>query len=206
MKRYKVILADPAWDYSFGSGSKKGNGIYGVTGHHYSTLSDSQIAAMPVYDLAADNCALFLWSTWPKLPVALEVGKAWGFEYKTLAFDWLKRTSTGSTWHWGTGFWTRANSEPCLLFTRGKVKRKPKSQGKIHQLIVHAGQLELFPPLVTRYEKHSAKPFEQYTRIEALLDGPYLELFARIAYPGWDCWGDQAPNGIEWNPYEVTSQ
>ena len=197
--RYSVILADPPWSYSFGSGTEKGkNGVFGIAEHHYGTMTDDALCSLPVGDLAAPDCALFMWATWPKLPVALRVGAAWGFEYKTLAFDWLKRTSTGNEWHWGTGFWTRANSEPCLLFVRGHLNRK--NQGKIHQLIVDIGQQALFPTLVTRYAAHSAKPHEQYSRIEALLDGPYLELFARNSAPGWDAWGNEAPNCIDWRP------
>ena len=134
-----------------------------------------------------------MWACWPTLPDALKVGSAWGFEYKTLGFDWLKRSPNGGAWHTGMGYWTRANSEPCLLFTKGSPCRKSKS---VKQLIADVGQLELCPPIIAPVGEHSAKPLEAYRRIMALVNGPYLELFARIAYPGWDTWGFEAPNPV----------
>ncbi len=193
--KYCVIYADPPWSFRVWS---KDTGQGRSAEAHYSTMSTDAICALPVADLAADNCALLMWATWPTLPDAMRVGAAWGFEYKTLAFDWLKLTATGQHWHIGMGYYSRANSEPCLLFTKGTPKRKSKG---VRQLIVDDAEQRptLFElPLVAPVSVHSAKPLEAYRRIEALLDGPYLELFARIAYPGWDAWGNQAPNCIDW--------
>jgi site-specific DNA-methyltransferase (adenine-specific) len=186
MGKFKVVLADPPWHFE--SWSEKGSKRHGIATAHYNTLNTDALCTLPVSDICADDCALFMWATWPNLPDALRVGAAWGFEYKTLGFDWLKRTAGGKGWHMGLGYWTRANSEPCLLFTRGAPKRR--SQG-VRQLIADVGQLELFPPIVEPVGVHSAKPFEAYTRIEALLDGPYIELFARIEYPGWTALGNE---------------
>lgn len=198
--KYRVIYADPPWEFRVWStdwNRKDATGGSRAAATHYTTTPTANMLSWPISELANDDCALFMWATWPTLPDALRLGEAWGFEYKTLGFDWLKRTPSGSGWHMGMGYWTRANSEPCLLFTRGAPKRR--SAG-VRQLIVDTGQLELFSPMVEPVGEHSAKPFDAYTRIEALLEGPYLELFARIQYPGWDTWGNEAPNSIPWQP------
>lgn len=44
----------------------------------------------------------------------------------------------------------------------------------------------------SRKREHSRKPDEQYPLIEACSPGPYLELFARYAQPGWSAWGNEA--------------
>jgi len=194
-KLYGVLYADPPWQFRVWGTSDK---AHGSAETHYRTMSPQEIAALPVADLAAPDCALFMWATWPNLPDALEVARSWGFAYKTLGFIWVKRTPNGNGWHTGLGYWTRANSEPCLLFTRGTPKRKSRG---VSQVIASVGQLELFPPLIAPVGAHSAKPHEAYTRIESLLDGPYLELFARTSISGWDAWGNEAPKSIEW---EVT--
>jgi len=187
---YGVIYADPPWDYT----TKVGNG---VAAHHYGTVDHRELAQLPVLDLAAPDCVVFMWATWPKLMEALWLGNAWGFEYKTAAWVWVKQSSSGRSWHFGNGYWSRSNAEVCLLFTRGTPHRK--SAG-IRQLIIEAGQQTLFPALVAPFTVHSAKPYEAYSRIEALVPGPYLELFARVSAPGWDAWGNQAPNCIDWRP------
>ena len=86
---------------------------------------------------------MFLWTTFPKLYEAFDVINAWGFEYKTVAFVWIKRTRTGNDWFTGLGYWTRSNAELCLLATRGKPKRFSRA---VHQLII------------TPIEEHSKKP------------------------------------------------
>ena len=141
------------------------------------TLAD--IKALPVSQWAADDCVLLLWTTDPLLEKAFEVIRAWGFTYKTVGFYWakLKRPEplyNDGNFFTGLGFWTRANPEPCLLATRGKPRRL---SANVRKLIVSARR------------EHSRKPDEAYPRIEALCDGPYLEMFARSSRPGWDCWG-----------------
>ena len=185
MGLYRTGLVDPPWSFEVWS---RDTGQGRSAEAHYSTMTIDDLCALPVGDLFLPDSALFMWATWPTLPEALRLGAAWGFEYKTLGFDWLKRTSTGNEWHIGMGYWTRANSEPCLLFTKGSPKRKSKG---VRQLIVDVGQQSLFPPLIAPVSSHSAKPYEQYSRIEALLDGPYIELFARVQYPGWTALGNE---------------
>jgi N6-adenosine-specific RNA methylase IME4 len=178
---YRVIYADPPW--SFRTYSAKGKGRSADA--HYDTLDLGGIKALPVADWAAPDCVLLLWATDPLLPEALEVIRAWGFTYKTVGFYWAKLNprATGALlfderdFFTGMGFWTRANPEPCLLATRGKPKR------------AHAGVKKL---VVSPRREHSRKPDEVRERIEQLVEGPYLEMFAREARPGWDAWGNQS--------------
>lgn len=173
---YKTILADPPWTYT---NHRQPDAGHGTASAHYPVLSRVQLAALaPQIDALCDpsGTALFLWATMPLLPEALALMAQWGFRYKTAAFTWAKTTKKG-TYHFGLGHWTRANAELCLLGTRGTVKRRVAD---VPQLIVAPRR------------RHSQKPDEQYERIERLVDGPYLELFARgPGRPGWDGWGDQ---------------
>ena len=125
-KKYGIIYADPPWRYDM----KRG---HGVAENHYPTMSIEEICALPVADLAAKDSALFLWGTFPQLKEAFRVIDAWGFQYKTLAFLWLKQNRKADTWFYGMGFWTRSNAEVCLLATRGHPKRQ--SAG-IHQFVI----------------------------------------------------------------------
>lgn len=179
-RRYQVIYADPPWMYR----DQARAGQRGA-GFKYPLLSDQAIADLPVARIAADDAALFLWVTWPKLPEALPVIAAWGFDYRTVAFVWVKRTRASNALLWGMGNWTRANTEPCLLATRGRPVRVSAS---VHQVVE------------AQIGRHSEKPDEVRQRIVALLgDIPRIELFSRIAVPGWDVWGNQIgdPQGDE---------
>lgn len=141
-----------------------------------------ELAALPVSDLADTDCALFLWATFPQLPEALHLIRAWGFSYKTVAFVWLKTNRKARTWFYGLGFWTRSNAEICLLATKGHPKRQAAN---IHQLIV------------CPVERHSKKPDEARDRIVALMgDLPRIELFARQETPGWEVWGNEVNSDI----------
>lgn len=172
-RKYAAIYADPPWTYEVWSGAGKDR----AAENHYPTMDLESIKALPVGDTAADDCALFLWAVMPQLPDALEVIKAWGFEFKTCAFVWVKTTLDGSRPATGMGYWTRANAELCLLATRGTP---PRLNADVHQ-VVQSPRAE-----------HSKKPDEVAARIERLVPGPYIELFARGARPGWDVWGNQA--------------
>ena len=175
-QHYGVILADPPW--TFATYSRKGKGRSAEA--HYDCMSLADIKSLPVGDWAAPDCALFLWITDPSLPQALEVIEAWGFVYKTVAFTWAKTTKDGAGFPIGCGYWTRANPEQCLLATRGRPQRLSRS---VPQLIVAPRR------------EHSRKPDEVYERIEALVPGPYLELFARAPREGWHSWGDEVATG-----------
>jgi N6-adenosine-specific RNA methylase IME4 len=176
-KKFKVIYADPPWEFKVYSGKGKQRSA----DRHYNTQSLDDIKALPIANLAADDCALFLWCVWPELPGALEVIKAWGFEYKTLGFNWVKQTKNSDSLHWGMGYWTRANTEGCLLATRGAPKRQAMD---VHQVIM------------SPVGEHSRKPEGTSARIERLLPGPYLELFARRPMAGWTVWGNEITRGL----------
>lgn len=173
-KKYQVIYADPPWSYR----DKASAGRRGA-GYKYPTQTQSWIEQLPVKSIADKNCALFLWVTMPKLNECWDVISQWGFEYKTVAFTWVKKNRKSDSWFWGMGNWTRANAELCLLATKGKPKR------------VNAG---VHSVIASPVRKHSQKPEEARTRIVQLVgDLPRIELFAREAAPGWDVWGDEIP-------------
>lgn len=169
----KVIYADPPWNWK--ARSAKGEGRSAK--NHYDTMTLEQIKNMrPFIDAyRAEDCVLLLWATDPMLEEALDVMLAWGFIYKTVGFTWVKTNRDGSPFT-GMGYWTRANPEMCLLGTRGRPQRLAKD---VPQLIM------------APRGAHSAKPPEVRKRIERLLPGPYLELFARETADGWYSWGNE---------------
>lgn len=174
-QRFGAIVADPPWRFLTWSARGRGRSPDGPLGH-YDTMSLDDIKRLPVADIAAPDCALFLWAIDPMLPQALEVGAAWGFKFKTVGFYWVKSTIYEMKFPIGTGYWTRANPEQCLLFTRGKPQRQDKAVGRL---------------IVAPRGRHSEKPLEAMNRIERLVPGPYLELFARRRRKGWTSWGDE---------------
>ena len=174
--RYGAIYADPPW--SFRNWSAKGTGRNAIS--HYDCLDFSALAALPVSDLPADDCALFLWATDPLLPRAFDLIRAWGFEYKTVAFYLVKlnvKAKHEADFFTGLGYWTRANPEQCLLATRGHPARLAKDVKRL---------------VIEKRREHSRKPDCVRDRIERLVTGPYLELFGRETKKGWDCWGNEA--------------
>src|SRR5262245_25729120 len=124
-QHFGAILADPPWSFTLWNGRDKRVASRGsVT--PYDTMDMDQIAALPVTDVVAENCVLFLWCSWPSMPEALDIIKAWDFKYKTCGFLWAKAHANQLEMfrddidaYMGLGYWTRANSEPCLLATRG---------------------------------------------------------------------------------------
>lgn len=175
-KKYAIIYADPPWGY-------QNRGTRAAANKHYDVMSIEDLKMLPVGRgggaLAADDCALFMWATFPMLREAIQLIEAWGFEYKTIAFNWIKQNKRGSGLFWGLGNWTRSNSEICLLAIKGKPKRLSAA---VHSVIMSPVQ------------RHSQKPEEARERIVQLMgDLPRIELFARSAAPGWDVWGNEAP-------------
>lgn len=176
-KRYNVLYVDPPWHYR----DKCLSGERGVE-FQYSTMTPRQIRSLPVEQICEDDCALFLWATMPQLDVAMSVLKAWGFEFKTVAFTWVKRTTHWKL-AWGMGSWTRANPEIVLLGVKGKPKRVSKG---VHSIVE------------ARVREHSRKPDQVRERIVELMgDVPRVELFAREKDSGWDSWGDEVENDFE---------
>ena len=171
-KKYSIIYADPAW--SFKNYSKKGEGRN--PNQHYKTMSIDDISNLPVSKIADENCILFLWVVNHSLPLAFKVIESWGFEYKTMGFVWVKKNLKSDGFFTGLGYWTRGNPEMCLLATRGRPKRINKD---VAQLVV------------SERRRHSEKPL-LHKDIERLVDGPYLEMFARKKhFENWDYWGNE---------------
>jgi len=175
-KEYNIIYADPPWRYS-------DKGCNGNAAAHYFTMRLSDLCRLPVNGnggggIAAKDCVLLMWATYPMMREALFLIDAWGFTYKSIAFQWVKQNRSGNGYFFGLGRWTRGNTEPCLLAVKGKPKRVNNA----------VSQLILSP-----IREHSRKPDEVRDRIVELLgDRPRIELFARDPAPGWDCWGLEA--------------
>lgn len=171
--KFSAICADPPWSFKVYSGKGKSRSAES----HYDTMTQEDIEALGehVKGLSDKNCALFLWAVMPQLPEAFRVIEAWGFAYKTCAFNWVKRNRSGSGFFMGMGYWTRSNAELCLLATKGSPQR----------LAMNVEQL-----IVSPVGEHSSKPEEAKDRIERLVNGPYLELFARRKRHGWTVWGN----------------
>lgn len=169
--QYGVIYADPPW--RFATWSDKGKGRSADL--HYPTMRLTEICALPVEQITKDDCVLLLWATMPMLREALQVISAWGFEYKTCGFTWMKTNRKSPSLFTGMGYWTRSNAEICLLATRGKPKRLAA---------------DVPSAILSPVREHSRKPDEIRDRIRRLVDGPYLEMFARERHEGWDAWGN----------------
>lgn len=193
---FRVILADPPW--SFDNFSAKGE-IKNAKAH-YDCMNMFEMVQMPVEILAAKDCALFIWCTWPLMPDWLTLIHGWDFKYAGLAWEWRKFNPETGKYAFGPGYGTRKNLEPCLLATRGNPKLKsglpedlfglgsvPEGVRSVRDWMEWWPEDEIRAPR----REHSRKPDEQYSRIETLFDGPYLELFARQRRGGWSSWGNQ---------------
>ena len=168
-KKYQVIYADPPWSYLDGAPTR-----WAAASRYYPTMTLDAIKALPVERISDQDCYLFLWVTFPLLPQALEVFQAWGFQYKTVGFVWVKTTKHGRLF-WGLGNRTRSNSELCLMGIRG---RPPRVSRSVHSVVM------------SPVREHSRKPDEVRQRIVQLAgDVPRIELFAREKPSGWDVWG-----------------
>jgi N6-adenosine-specific RNA methylase IME4 len=177
-KRFSVIYADPPWPFETWTPAGK---IHTAADNHYGTAALDQIAKLPVASLAADDCALLLWCTWPHAAVGthVEIVRALGFKPSTIAFVWVKQNPSGKGLHSGNGYWTQANTEICFIATKGSPLRLATD---VHQIVM------------APVGRHSAKPEEIRRRIERLFSGPYLELYGRKRdVPGWTVWGNEIP-------------
>lgn len=192
---FACLYADPPWAFRTFSGEN-------MTPHrcaedHYRTMELAEMAALPIGDIAAKDCALFMWVVGSHLEESIQLARAWGFTFKTDAFYWIKQRLIGGDQidmftgdipepRMGFGYWTRKQVEPCWLFTRGSPKRLSKG---VRQAIVEE---PVVPQLIIEPRReHSRKPDVARERIEALVAGPYLELFARTSRSGWSSWGNE---------------
>ena len=173
MSPYSIIYADPAWRM------KEPAEEYGTP---YGTMSDEEIISLPVEPIANKNCALLMWVISSKIDVAVRACKAWGFEYKTIAFTWIKTSRKTGMPNCRLASYTLSATEVCILGMRGRV---PKQSYKVKQVIM------------SPRERHSKKPDEIRNRIVELFgDLPRIELFAREQISGWDVWGNEVKSSI----------
>jgi N6-adenosine-specific RNA methylase IME4 len=221
--KYNIIYADPPWPYKVYS---RDTGSGRSAESHYNTMSIEDIKSLPVGSIAADNAVLFLWVTNPTLEYAFEVIRAWGFTYKTVAFNWLKINKKADSWFWGMGFWSRANGEELWIALKENspkpyicdvdmnalmpmnndddevlTTQKLLIASKGHPKRLHAGihQIVDSPVIIDRIGEHSAKPPIFRDLIIKLMGPlPRVELFAREKIDGWDRWG----NEVESTPLE----
>jgi N6-adenosine-specific RNA methylase IME4 len=185
-KKYQIIYADPPWKYDDSRDYPTKNNPSGAGGasKHYVTMEIDDIKSLPVKEIVDENCMLFLWTTSPFMKKAIEVIEAWGFEFITIPFVWIKRENdTSEPRKDGIGSYTLNNAEYVLLGRKGKYWR---NSTLVKQII-----------LAPKGE-HSRKPLETRNRIVQLLgDLPRIELFAREKTEGWDVWGLEAPKDTQ---------
>lgn len=177
---FKTILADPPWRFSNRTGK--------VAPEHrrldrYGTMDLEAIKALPVGDVAAGDAHLYLWVPNALLIEGIEVLQAWGFRYVSNII-WAKRRKDGGPDGRGVGFYFRNVTEPILFGVRGSMRTLAPARSTVNMI-------------ETRKREHSRKPDEQYELIESCSPGPYLELFARYARPGWSAWGNESDESVE---------
>lgn len=167
MKTYDIIVCDPPWKFSSNSVDKPGRNAM----RHYRCMSDQELIALPMRDVAADPALLLLWTTSPMLVRSLNVVEAWGFKYVS-EIVWVKSRI-------GTGFWVRNRHEKVLVCKRGRFPWPGKAP--FADSVIEAP---------TR--QHSRKPEALQDQIDAAWPhARKLEMFARRERPGWDVWGNQ---------------
>lgn len=176
-RRFRKIYADPPW------GWRTWNALDKVPHRGpeapYQPMTRDELHALPVASLADTHCALFMWTVSSHLDQAIDLGRAWGFTFRSVAFIWIKTDKKGRP-RMSLGRWTRQEAEVCLLFARGRPPRRPKPIGtRVRQV------------LMAERREHSRKPDEIRARIDKLIDGPGVELFARESAPGWAAWGNE---------------
>ena len=183
-EKFDIIYADPPWHYGgklqFDKSSKgqdeidlSKNIFISSASFKYPTLKTTELMKLEVNSIAKENCLLFMWATNPHLAQAIELGKAWGFDYKTVAFVWDKMNHN-------PGQYTLSYCESCLVFKKGKIPQ-PRGARNIKQLV-----------RVPR-TAHSAKPTEVLQNIEQMFPTQRkIELFARNKNNGWTSWGLEA--------------
>ena len=178
-QRYAVIYADPPWDYKGQlQHAGPGSGDSGGAVRHFATVTTRDLMELPVDTIAEPDAVLFLWATSPHLDQAIELGKAWGFAWATVAFVWDKQRVN-------PGHYTLSQCELCLVFKRGRIPQ-PRGRRDIRQLVSEPRG------------RHSAKPDEVRMRIaEMFPTQSKIELFARSDAAGWDTWGEDVPHGLQ---------
>ena len=169
-RKFDIIYADPPWDYNGKLQYDKSDLYVSTASFKYPTMKTCKMMEIPIPKIAKDDCLLFMWATNPHLEQALGLGKAWGFEYRTVAFVWDKMRHN-------PGKYTLSNCELCLLFKRGKIP-SPRGARNVKQLIR------------SPRTEHSKKPIQAIEGIEKMFPSQKkIELFARQRRRGWSAWG-----------------
>ena len=180
-KKYSIIYADPPWHYGgkmqFDKSGKtehnqdwQKNVFISAASFKYPTIKTNELKTLDVQSIAGDDSILFMWATNPHLQQALELGAAWGFDYKTVGFIWNKMVHN-------PGQYTLSYCELCLIFKRGRIP-KPRGARNIKQLVE-----------IPRGE-HSEKPEDIAQNITKMFPNQKkIELFSRVERDGWDAWG-----------------
>lgn len=172
--KYNIIYADPAWQFS---NKNTGGSMKSGAASQYDVMSLEQMKALPISDIAADDCVLVMWWVGAMPQEALDLMKAWGFKLKTMkGFEWVKLTKKGLPF-FGMGFWTRAGSESALIAVKGNPKPASHSVRAVR---------------TAKVGRHSEKPAEFRDDVVKLCgDLPRIELFAREMVDGWVAWGNE---------------
>jgi N6-adenosine-specific RNA methylase IME4 len=174
----RALLIDVPWHFKSNSVALPGRNAM----RHYDCMSPADVSDLPVGELAAKDCALFLWITGPMLAIGahLPLMKRWGFKPSGMGFVWVKLRPKAppefviKDLAWGGGFTTRKNAEFVLIGKRGRSVRRSAS---VHEIVISPRR------------EHSRKPDEVHRRIEQYTTGPYVELFARQRRKDWESWG-----------------
>ena len=176
-KKYDIIYADPPWKYK-----ENGAGNRTLTANcGYELMDIDEICKLPISNITKENCILFMWVTFPRLEDGLKTIKAWGFQYHSLGFNWVKLNKKSDTPFWGMGFYTRQNAEICLISVKGKR--------------IHPEVRNIHSVILSKVEEHSRKPDIARSGIEKLFPkAEKMELFAREKHEGWDVWGNEVQN------------
>jgi len=198
---YNIIYLDPPWKYNSRANHK--TRFRGGACGHYPLMTMAEIAALPIPDLAARDCAVLMWCTFPYLDKQAKLFEHWGFRYRTQFLTWTKLNKRGydfpkddphyrhgkpyvlysdGLFHsvfFGVGYYTKSNAEVCLMGMRGQLPTISDNYSSA-----------IFAPL----REHSRKPDEAYGIIEGVFgDVLRIELFARHSAPGWAVAG----NGVD---------
>lgn len=178
-EKFDLILADPPWSYASA-------GVKGAATNHYNTMTDKQIAELPVEEICEPGAFCLMWATGPKLPEAIDTMRAWGFDYKTVFFVWFKTYKNNpEELVTGLGNYTRSSCEYVLVGRRKDPKQKRLKECKrstsVKQVIADVRR------------EHSRKPDVTFDLIDQFFQPELkrVELFARQARPGWKAWGNE---------------
>jgi N6-adenosine-specific RNA methylase IME4 len=177
-EKFAILYADPPWEYGRQQFDGNRGADTGGAESHYPTMPLARLKRLRVADLAEPDALLFLWATSPLLDQAVDLMKAWGFEYMTVGFVWDKVKVN-------PGYYTMSQCELCLVGKRGRIP-SPRGARNIRQLVV------------APRGAHSAKPEEVRKRIEAMFPRQRkVELFARRRVPGWHAWGNEVRSTVQ---------